>query len=179
MKCGDASLAMHWDQYIGPNGVTPGGQQVPLTRPCRILNVHSDGNCLFCALLHLITGSEAQHMNVRLGIVAHMRTMGHFLFQEGHLAESQYSGGIEDYIALTTMEQSTVWGTDVELFTFAHLLQIDILSYSQINNTWQRYSPTLRIVDTMGVMPGEDNNMAMALYIRHIPSHFQVVQSVF
>ena len=71
-----------------------------------------------------------------------------------------------------------MWGTDVELFIFAHLLQIDILSYSQINNTWQRYSPTLRIVDTMGVMPGEDNNMAMALYIRHIPSHFQVVQSV-
>ncbi len=163
-------------EYVGPNGVTPGGQHVPLTRPCRILNVQSDGNCLFLALSQFITGSEAQHMNVRLSIVTHMRTMGHLLFQEGHLAQSEYSGGIEDYIASTTMEQSTVWGTDVEIFTFAHLLQIDIQSYSQLNTTWQRYSPTLRIEDTINMMPGEDSNMA--LYIKHIPSHFQVVQSV-
>ncbi len=163
-------------EYVGPNGVTPGGQHVPLTRPCRILNVQSDGNCLFRALSQFITGSEAQHMNVRLSIVTHMRTMGHLLFQEGHLAQSEYSGGIEDYIASTTMEQSTVWGTDVEIFTFAHLLQIDIQSYSQLNTTWQRYSPTLRIEDTINMMPGEDSNMA--LYIKHIPSHFQVVQSV-
>ncbi len=138
--------------------------------------MQSDGNCLFRALSQFITGSEAQHMNVRLSIVTHMRTMGHLLLQEGHLAQSEYSGGIEDYIASTTMEQSTVWGTDVEIFTFAHLLQIDIQSYSQLNTTWQRYSPTLRIEDTINMMPGEDSNMA--LYIKHIPSHFQVVQSV-
>ncbi len=115
-------------------------------------------------------------MNIRRVIMAHMRTMGHLLFQEGHLCEVENVRGIEDYITSTGIERWGVWGSDVELFAFSHLLQTSIYSFSVTNSTWQRYSPSLSIEDTMGVVPSEE--AAVGLYIRHCPAHFQVIQSV-
>ncbi len=56
-----------------------------------------------------------------------------------------------------------------EHFTF---LQTPIYSFSVTNSTWQRYSLSLSIEDTMGVVPSEET--AVGIYIKHCPD-FQVI----
>ena len=48
--------------YITSNGITPGGREVGLEPPTTFTRIVGDGNCLFRALAHIITGSEEQHM---------------------------------------------------------------------------------------------------------------------
>ena len=50
--------------YITSNGITPGGREVGLEPPTTFTRIVGDGNCLFRALAHIITGSEEQHMAV-------------------------------------------------------------------------------------------------------------------
>ena len=54
-------------------------QNVPLTRPKRVIVCSAEGNCLFCSLSVIITGSEDRHMEVRLAICNYMVTIAHFL----------------------------------------------------------------------------------------------------
>ena len=77
-----------------------------------VTRIEGDGNCLFRAFSYIITGSESQHMAVRLAILSHMK-----------------------------MDQDSAWGTDIEMLTLAHLLNTSILSYSVQHGSWQRYSP--------------------------------------
>ena len=79
--------------YITSNGITQGGLQVGLEPPNTFTRIVGDGNCLFHALAHIITGSEEQHMDVRRCIVSHMRTIGNLLVG-GHVRE----GDIDTYI---------------------------------------------------------------------------------
>ena len=72
--------------YITSNGVTPGGCEGGLEPPTIFTRIVREGNCLFRALAHIITGSEEQHMEVRRGIVSHMRTIGNLLVG-GHVRE--------------------------------------------------------------------------------------------
>ena len=60
-------------KFIGPNRVISGGPNVALTAPEDIIRIMPDGNCLFRAFSHIITGSEDQHMRVRQLVVRHMR----------------------------------------------------------------------------------------------------------
>ena len=130
--CGDLKL-----RYCGPNGVTPGGPQVPLTTPLTRRNVKGDGNCLFRSLSYIITGSETQHMAVRQAIVRHMRSIGHFLMEQ---VDREYTS-IEDYIVSHRMDQTCSWGTEVEIFATAHLLNLPVFSYDVSTRSWWRYSP--------------------------------------
>ena len=61
-------------RFIHPTGFQPGGPDVILTRPDlrSLRNVQGDGNCLFRALSYVVTGSEAQHMEIRNGIISYM-----------------------------------------------------------------------------------------------------------
>ena len=47
--------------YITSNGITRGGREVGLEPPTTFTLTVEDGNCLFRALAHIITGSEEQH----------------------------------------------------------------------------------------------------------------------
>ena len=104
--------------YITSNGITPGGREVGLEPPTTFTRIVGDGNCLFRALAHIITGSEEQHMDVRRGIVSHMRTIGNLLVG-GHVRE----GDIDTYIDSSRIEHDREWGTDVEILTLAHMLK--------------------------------------------------------
>jgi hypothetical protein len=75
------------------------------------------------------------------------------------------------YIAVTRMGENNTWGTSLEIWVCAHLLQTTIYVYSE-NEHWNRYGPQLdvRVYD---VDPVEK-----ALYFNHPPGHFEVVTSI-
>jgi len=63
----------------------PGGHDVILTLPkCRRLrSIVGEGNCLFCALSYIISGSEDQHSKIRALIISHMLSIPHMLIGIG------------------------------------------------------------------------------------------------
>ena len=154
-------------QYHAFTTARPGGPNVPLTRP-DMKHIQGDGNCLFRALSYIITGSEEQHMAVGNAILDHMVTIAHFLF--GHQLLNYDS--IQTYIVASGMDEEYTWGTDNEMLTLYHLLNIPIVSYSEQFGNWQRYSP--HNVDR--TLRDEINQMSM--YLLHSHNHFTVVCSV-
>ena len=116
----------------------------------------------------LITGSESQHMAVRLAILNHMVNIAHFILDRHILGYTS----IQQYITAKKMDQGSAWGTDVEMLTLAHLLNTSILSYSVQHGSWQRYAP--HHVDRSLV----DDFQQMSMYIVHDYNHFNVVCSI-
>ena len=57
-------------QFHAKTRIRVGGPNISLTRPDMrtVKRIEGDGNCLFRAFSYLITGSESQHMAVRLDI---------------------------------------------------------------------------------------------------------------
>ena len=70
------------------------------------------------------------------------------------------------------MDQPHIWGTDIEIFTLAHLLQTCVFIYNTDDLNWRRYSP--HCVDrTLN-----DDIQQMSMYINHPPNHFEIVRSI-
>ena len=106
-------------QFVLSNRLRPGGPNVDLRPPNHIKRIRGDGNCLFRSFSYIITGSEEQHMAVRIAILNHMIDIAHFLL--GHHIPPQYSS-VQDYIQDKGMDQPHIWGTEIEMFTLAHLI---------------------------------------------------------
>ena len=147
------------------NNVRQGGAAVVLKRPQNTQNIRGDGNCLFRAFSYLITGNQTHYHGVRLAIVAHMRSIQTFIISNGYTS-------VEQYVSETGMNRTSVWGTEIEILTLAHLLSTRVLVYAAGNNDWVRYSPSMI---TTGM---HDNVDQKSMYIRHSNSHFDVVLSI-
>ena len=153
-------------QFVISNRLRPGGPNVDLRPPNHI---KGDGNCLFRSFSYIITGSEEQHMAVRIAILNHMIDIAHFLL--GHHIPPQYSS-VQDYIQDKGMDQPHMWGTEIDMFTLAHLLQTCVFIYNTDDLNWCRYSP--HCVDrTLN-----DDIQQMSMYINHPPNHFEIVRSI-
>ena len=157
-------------QFYAKNRVRGGGPNAPLTRPDMrsVKRIKGDGNCLFRAFSYIITGSESQHMAVRLAILSRMINIAHFILDHHILGYNS----IQEYITSKRMDQDSAWGTDIEMLTLAHLLNTPILSYSVEHGSWQRYSP--HHVDRSLV----DDFQQLSMYIVHDYNHFNVVCSI-
>ena len=147
------------------NNVRQGGAAVVLKRPQNTQNIRGDGNCLFRAFSYLITGNQTHYHGVRLAIVTHMRSIQTFITSNGYTS-------VEQYVSETGMNRTSVWGTEIEILTLAHLLSTPVLVYAAGNNDWVRYSPSMI---TTGM---HDNVEQKSMYIRHSNSHFDVVLSI-
>lgn len=158
-------------RFIRCNRVKLGGPNVSLKPPDTrtIRRITGDGNCLFRSFSYIITGSEDQHLAICLIIVNHMLTIAHLLL--GTHIPNRYDA-VEGYISDTKMDQDSTWGTEVEMFTLAHLLNTAIFSYNTREERWWRFSPCF--VDRTLI----DDDTARAMYIRHLPGHFDVVRSI-
>ena len=99
-------------QFHAKTRIRVGGPNISLTRPDMrtVKRIEGDGNCLFRAFSYLITGSESQHMAVRLAILNHMINIAHLILDHHVLGYSS----IQDYIADKNMDQDSAWGTDIE-----------------------------------------------------------------
>ena len=157
-------------QFHARTRIRVGGPNISLTRPDMrtVKRIEGDGNCLFRALSYLITGSESQHMAVRLAILNHMINIAHLILDHHVLGYSS----IQDYIADKNMDQDSAWGTDIEMLTLAHLLHTPILSYSAQRGEWQRYAPH----DVERTLVNDFQQVSM--YILHMYNHFNVVCSI-
>ena len=111
-----------------------------LTRPDMrsLRSIGGDGNCLFRALCYIISGSEAQHGELRRAIVAHMRTIPFLVSGTGPDGNRNYlvthDGGyhsVDDYLARSDMAENGVWGGDFEMCILAHMLDTLIYSYQE------------------------------------------------
>ena len=135
-------------------------------------SILGDGNCLFRTLSFIVTGAEEQHMLIRQAIVQHMRSISELLCGS-HISNIRYPRGIEQYIADNRIERAGSWGSDIEMLTLAHLLNVAVISYSRTGKQWAKYSPCN--VDHALASSQHDG---MSMYIRHTGDHFDVVTSV-
>ena len=131
-------------QFIHGNKLSPGSPTTPLTAPNRttIRKILGDGNCLFHSFSYLITGTEDQHMAVRLAILDHLKKIEHLILRR-LIACPQYQSAM-DYITATKMNDNGTWGTDVEIYALAHMLQTCVFLYCPLQGgVWNRYTPDL------------------------------------
>ena len=143
--------------------------QVPLTEPDprRVRRIDGDGNCLFRCFSFIVTGCEKQHVQIRNAILHHMVSIAHLLL--GRLMN--YSS-VQEYIEQTRMYLSGTWGTEIEIFTFSHLLQIPIFTYDVTHGKWWKHCPSV-----LERRPAVQQN-EMGMYILHPRNHYEVVYGV-
>ena len=161
---------------------SPGGSDIPLTRPNlrKLRTIEGDGNCMFRALSYIITGSEDQHHKIRSLIVSHMLSISNLLIGHGPDGRANYANSmqrhssIEEYIRVTKMDRDTTWGTAIELACASHLFNTPLYVYdvSHANHTWVAYFPSL--IDRR--LQRDVNCMSM--YIYYTGCHFNVVSAV-
>ena len=158
-KCTELGL-----QFVGPSYTHRGSGNTILTRPDKrsIKKIFGDG---FRSLSYVLTGSEDQHYLVRSLICNHMVNIAPRLLSHIYPHES-----VHDYITSTGMERNSVWGTDVEIFTFANICQINVYTFSTEHDTWQLHSPTISIVNA--------NTSIESVYLYHSSDHYTVVRNV-
>ena len=155
-------------QFVSRCDLEGGGPSVPLTRPHRVRHILGDGNCLFRSLSY-ITGTEAQHLQVREALLNHLVSIEDMMI--GHHISGEYSSVVE-YIRGTNMDRNGTWDTDIELITASHMLNTSLSMYDTVSGTWTTYGP--HNVDRSLSANVSD----MSMYIRHPPDHFDVVCSV-
>ena len=78
---------------------------------------------------------------------------------------------MEEYLTQNNTIMSTVWGSDVELFSLAIFLQTDVFVY--ISNTWDKFS-------FKGFNPKVGRNISsnQAMYLGNEASHYEPITSV-
>ena len=140
-------------------------------------SVQGDGNYLFRALSYVVTGSEAQHMEVREGITSYMLSIENLLVGYDSTGHANYLvpfnfNSVQEYLDNTNMAISHTWGTDLEMICFCHMFNVNLYSYDASSNTWAVFSP-LNIEASLSRVY---NIMSVYLYLRD--QHFYVVASV-
>ena len=69
------------------------------------------------------------------------------------------------------MNRDREWGTNIEMYTFAHLMNINVFSFVVEHGDWFRYSPS-DIDLTM-----TDEVTRMGVYLIHDHNHYDVITS--
>ena len=104
-------------RFIRPFQRQESGSDMILTRPDMrsLRSIGGDGNCLFRALCYIISGSEAQHEELRSAIVAHMRSIPFLVSGTGPDGNRNYlvtyDHGyhcVDDYLARSDMAENGV-----------------------------------------------------------------------
>ena len=156
-------------QFVRANGSTPGGSDVPLPRPARCRTIEGDGNCLFRALSHAITGSERQHSRLRSATVEHMRSLTRSGLNQS-LEANVLGLSVEEHLARTRMDQDGSWGTDVEVTAISHPLGVNIAMYDVQIDDYITCGPYL-------VDPQQRNdNTRPTIYVTFTGNHFNFVE---
>ena len=134
-------------QFVKAFKFQSGGADVILTQPnLRALhNVQGDGNCLFRAMSYIITGSENQHMEVRLAILRYMLSIENLLV--GYDRHDNYNylqpfghTSVQSYIDSRNLTRASTWGSEFEMICLSHMLHTVIYSFEAQSKTWQVFA---------------------------------------
>ena len=153
--------------YQRANRFGSGGPNCVLTLPklTTVRRIVGDGNCLFRALSYVVTGSEGEHMAVRTAIVDHMVNISNLL-----LGAHVQQNSIQAYIQDSRMSLDRTWGTDIEIFTFTNLCQVNVYVYDTQYGNWNVFPPSLSLTHI--------DVSVMSVYLLHPIDHYDVVSSV-
>ena len=80
-------------RYVRNNGTIGGWPNEPLNRPDIIHPIRGDGNCLFRAFSHIITGSQDQYQKIRDVCIAHLHDVAGVVDSHG-ISVRAHAGGL-------------------------------------------------------------------------------------
>ena len=147
--------------------VEPGGPNVVLKRPdlTTVVKGVGDGNCLFRCFSYILTGSQNQHLAIRMTIVAHMRSIAPLFEACGQLNVINYDS-LDHYIASSYMDCPNSqgrygWGSETEMYAFAHMMNCNIYSYDPTAKIWMPVIPY--VLDS--ALPVDGTLRQMSMYI--------------
>ena len=138
----------------------------PLGSPSKLYHTRGDGNCLFRCLSYVLTGRQVYHTTLRTKILSHMRDIENEL-------RPHMNCSLDEYLTRSSMENDTVWGTDVEIFAASSLLKTDIYVHTKVGNNFKWLLFSKRMLN--GSLPKNQ----CAIYIKHVNGvHYDVVLDV-
>ena len=127
--------------------------------------IRGDGNCFFRAISYSLTNSEGFHYVVRNAVCNHLR-QNKDVFQPFLRNDVQ---SVDMHLSSTCMSNNSTWATEVEIFAVAHLLKVDIYTYSA--GQWLRFS----VEDVEPKIRKETG----AIYLNHcMENHYNIVLAV-
>ncbi|XP_062611086.1 uncharacterized protein LOC134272924 [Saccostrea cucullata] len=136
-----------------------------ISQPLIEKEIIGDGNCFFRAISFSLANSEDFHYVIRHAVCEHI--MENKELFKPFLRDGVQS--VESHLSSTQMSQGGTWATEVEIFATAHLLNIDIYTFSR--ECWLRFL-------VAEVDPGLQSKTE-AIYLNHYQqNHYNVVLSV-
>ena len=88
-----------------------------------------------------------------------------------HRDATRDDANVQEYIARSRMDWYGTWGTEVEICTLAHMLQIHIYLYQVSSANWIKNGPN--VLDHSLSADIRD----VSMYIKHRYNHFMVVSN--
>ncbi|XP_050432722.1 uncharacterized protein LOC126840811 [Adelges cooleyi] len=133
-----------------------------LNSPLQWIDVVPDGNCFYRALSYWVSGTEDNHLAIRLRVLEIVRT-------DQRILEFQ---GEENYREHLIWLSQNSWATEVEIVAATLLLDTPIYVYSQRNRTWDLFDQNKK---SKGPLTKTDK----CIYIQHILGvHYNLVTDV-
>eukprot|EP00800_Vazella_pourtalesii_P014904 TRINITY_DN3901_c0_g1_i2.p1 TRINITY_DN3901_c0_g1~~TRINITY_DN3901_c0_g1_i2.p1 ORF type:complete len:184 (-),score=2.53 TRINITY_DN3901_c0_g1_i2:162-713(-) len=149
--------------------------------PSKTLHIPGDGNCLFSSLAYYMTGNIDTCNRIRTLIVDNMvgklkGACNKFIMNKYPRTVINYRN-VNDYVVKSKMRTNGTWGTDVELFAVALLLQTDIWIHSKdVGNKWMFFSG--RGVNLNDALASPPANPAGSIYLCHNGVHYEPILGV-
>ena len=139
-------------------------------KPHNAIFIRGDGNSLFRTFSSFLTGVQNDYSALRQSIVNFMGD------HEQIIDDLPYC---EDYINTSNMATSTVWGTEIEIFTFASMVSTPIYIYGILGRVGnQILFKRLQYMPVKGTEPLVTSSTDKSMYISNVCSHFQPVFKV-
>ena len=106
-------------------------------KPREIERITAGENCLFRALIAIVTGDQTSHWNFRNAICNAIK--------QGYLQETFLSGyrSGDEYLIWSRMRDDGIWTSEVEIFAAAFLLKSIVYVYHEQKGTWHGHDPSL------------------------------------
>ncbi|XP_062621669.1 uncharacterized protein LOC134283235, partial [Saccostrea cucullata] len=136
-----------------------------ISEPLSEKKIIGDGNCFFRAVSFSLANSEDFHYVIRNAVCEH-------IIENKELFQPFLRDGVESvqsHLSSTQMSQEGSWATEVEIYATAHLLNVDIYTFSR--ESWLRFL----VVEVEPCVQSKTE----AIYLNHHEqNHYNVVLSV-
>ena len=133
-----------------------------LANPKQVDHIVGDGNCLYCAISLEVCGTQYEHEAVRELIIDTMI--------RNEKSFSKYVGGdLGNYLSQHTLRLRS-WGSDVEIFAAATLLQTTIVVFTPTSPDCRKWLSHPPLFSIPGVLPSDER-----IYLNYLSSHFKRV----
>ncbi|XP_062612107.1 uncharacterized protein LOC134273904 [Saccostrea cucullata] len=147
---------------LGRHNSSVSVRDMGVPRSCK--DIERDGNCFFRAISFSLTNSEIHHKQIREAVCKHL------LKNETEFRQFMRSeGSLQSYLLSSKMTQEGIWATELEILATAHMLNVDIYTYSDMR--WLQFSGH--------DLCAESGDQGEAIYLYHREqNHYDVVLQV-